>query len=132
MKPGQVVAVVTAAGFSSRMGFSKALLEWHGKPLVAHQVETLAALGEVIVVLGHEAERIRPHVPASARVVVNPDYASGRVGSLLAGFRAIAGTPAGVLVVGVDQPLVADVVARLLDAATEKDAIVLPVHAGKR
>lgn len=128
----RVAAVVTAAGLSSRMGFPKALVDWQGRPLVGHQVATLAGLGQVIVVLGHEAERIRPAVPAPATVVLNPDYASGRVSSLRAGFRAIAGTPDAVLVVGVDQPLVPAVLATLLAQAPPDADVVVPTFEGRR
>lgn len=130
MKPAEVAAVLTAAGLSTRMGAPKALLDWGGESLIRHQVSQLAGCGQVIVVLGHEAEAIRKVLPAGVRVVVNPDYASGRVSSLLAGFRAIEGAPAGVLVVGVDQPLGPGVVETLLEAAQE--AVVVPSFEGRR
>lgn len=132
MKLGEVAAVLTAAGLSSRMGSPKALLNWHGRPLIAHQLAQLAGCGQVIVVLGHAAEAIRPHVPPEVTVVVNPDYASGRVGSLRAGFAAVHGKPGGVLVVGVDQPLAPGVVEKLAADMATGAAIAVPSFEGKR
>ena len=63
------------------MGQPKALLPWHGGTLLEFQVEQLLAGGmeRIILVLGHEAERIRRAVPPLPRttVVLNQDYATG-------------------------------------------------------
>lgn len=130
----RVAAVVTAAGFSLRMGSHKALLDWYGKPLLQHQTDALAGFGEVIVVLGHEAERIQAGVRlgTNCRVVVNPSYPEGRASSLRAGFEAIASSPEAVLVVGVDQPFDPDTLAHLLAAMEPETAIALPVADGRR
>jgi len=37
--------VLLAGGRSSRMGRDKALLDWHGRPLIEHQIATLYAAG---------------------------------------------------------------------------------------
>ncbi|MBI4570677.1 MAG: NTP transferase domain-containing protein, partial [Chloroflexi bacterium] len=68
-----ISAILLAAGESARMGRPKALLPWDGVPLIANQVRELRAAGvdDVVAVLGHGAEEIRPHVPPGARVVVN-------------------------------------------------------------
>ena len=54
-------AIVLAAGMSTRMGQNKLLLDFKGKALIAHAVDTLLAstIDEVVVVLGHEAEKVR-------------------------------------------------------------------------
>ena len=56
-----IAGLLLAAGESTRMGTLKALLEWEGTTLLEYQVAQLRAarLGEVVVVLGHEAERLR-------------------------------------------------------------------------
>ena len=55
-----ISGLLLAAGESTRMGTLKALLEWEGTTLIEYQVAQLRAarLGEVVVVLGHEAERL--------------------------------------------------------------------------
>lgn len=134
MKPGDVVAIVTAAGRSLRMGRPKALLDWGGRPLIQHQVEALAGLREVIVVLGHDAARIRPFVPTgpTVRVVENPDYAEGRTSSLRQGFAVVGGYPDGILVVAVDQPIARGTIAALLHAHRPDSPIAQPAFQGQR
>ncbi|MFP5503565.1 MAG: NTP transferase domain-containing protein [Candidatus Sericytochromatia bacterium] len=132
--PEAIAAVVTAAGLSTRMGRPKALLDWHGRPLVAHQVAALARLRQVVVVLGHEAEAIGRAVPASpgVRLVLNPAYESGRVSSLVAGFQAIEAPVEAVLVVGVDQPLAPGLVAALLAGWDGRSPVAAPTYEGRR
>ena len=127
-------AVVTAAGYSSRMGLPKSLLDWNGVPLLQHQLDQLADWGSVVLVLGHGAATIRRQVrlPHNTEVVVNPDYAKGRVSSLKAGFAALPLDLAAVLVVGVYQPLDATTLDRLVSTMTDEDAIVVPVSEGQR
>ncbi|MDB5102287.1 MAG: hypothetical protein JWM80_6708 [Cyanobacteria bacterium RYN_339] len=134
MYPGDVVAVLTAAGRSSRMGRPKALLEWRGMPLITHQIRALQHLREVVVVLGHEADAIRPFLPVAAnvRVFEHPDYDQGRTSSLLAAFKVIGGEPAGVLVVAVDQPLIPGVLDRLLFEHRPCAPIAVPAYNGQR
>lgn len=129
----EAVAVVTAAGASTRMGRPKALLGWGGKPLLQHQMDALRDWGRVIVVLGHEATSIQATVslPANVRVIVHPAYALGRSSSLAAGFAAIPPGPAAILVAGVDQPLDTEVLAMLLDAM-DSHAVCVPTCQGHR
>jgi molybdenum cofactor cytidylyltransferase len=134
MRTSEVVAVVTAAGRSTRMGRAKALLEWGGQPLLTHQVRGLLACREVIVVLGHEAHLLQPFVPSHAcvRTVFNPRYDEGRSTSLAAAFALVRGPVAGVLVVAVDQPLADGVLQRLCDAYRPEHAVLQPSHEGRR
>lgn len=112
------VALVTAAGASTRMGSPKALVDWGGRPLVAHQAATLAGFRDVAVVVGAEADRVMTAAPlaAPARYVVHPGWAAGRSSSLEAGARALPDDAGAVLVCAVDQPLTARTVDALLAA----------------
>lgn len=116
------------------MGLPKAMLDWNGMTLLQHQLSLLASWGTVCLVLGHEAERLQKglRLPSNFRVVVNPDYATGRASSLRAGFAALEAEPEVVLVVGVDQPLDARTLDLLASAMTPEDAIAMPVSGGKR
>ena len=123
-----VAALLLAAGESTRMGRLKQLLDWDGIPLVAWQVGQLRDGGadEVIVVLGHAAEEIRPAVPDFARVVVNEAYKEGRATSLRRGAEAVDGAEA-VLVLSVDQPSPAWLAQRLVDRwRLDRPAVVSP------
>lgn len=135
LRRAEVVALVTAAGASSRMGTPKALLDWGGQPLVAHQAEALAGFAEVVVVLGAAREAIRAAAPLTspARYVDNPAWAEGRSTSVEAGARALGAAARAVLVVAVDQPLEAAVVDALLAAFDpEAHAVAQPVRGGRR
>jgi molybdenum cofactor cytidylyltransferase len=103
-----ISGVILAAGTSSRLGRPKQLLELGGKPALQHAIDLAASAGldEVVVVLGHEAPRIRAAVrlPPFGRAVINPNYASGQASSLQAGLEAVdAGAEAAVVLLG-DQP----------------------------
>jgi molybdenum cofactor cytidylyltransferase len=103
-----ISGVILAAGTSSRLGRPKQLLELGGKPALQHAIDLAASAGldEVVVVLGHEAPRIRAAVrlPPFGRAVINPNYASGQASSLRTGLEAVdAGAEAAVILLG-DQP----------------------------
>lgn len=126
---------MTAAGASSRMGTPKALLDWGGRPLVAHQAAALAGFADVVVVVGAGGEAIRAAapLPAPARYLDNPRWAEGRSTSVEAGARALSDAARAVLVVAVDQPLEGAVVDALLAAFDpEAHAVAQPVSGGRR
>ena len=146
-----VSAVVLAAGLSTRMGRNKLLLTFRDKPLVVHAVDTLLAskVGEIIVVLGHESEKLwdrlednqdrvpnagqRPHI----RLVENPDYREGLSTSVRTGVQAISPEADAIMIYLADQPLLepADV-NRIIEgfaaAKTENKMIVVPFFKGER
>jgi molybdenum cofactor cytidylyltransferase len=107
--------VVLAAGSSRRMGSPKQLLPIDGRPLLEVVVAEVCAsrLDEVLVVLGAAADDIRAGVDfGRAKVLVNPDHATGMASSLRAGLAALGeGIDRAMVVLG-DQP---DVSSRLLD-----------------
>lgn len=109
------------------MGRLKQLLEWDGVPLIAWQAQQLrdAGTGEVIVVLGHAAEEIRPAVPGFATVAVNAVYREGRATSLRCGALALEGSTEAVLILNVDQPRPAWLSRRLIETWQERRAKVV-------
>ena len=70
-QPGEVAAVVLAAGWSSRMGAFKPLLSLAGDTVVGRVIASLKAAGidRVLVVAGHEAGRLAPVVEAHGATV---------------------------------------------------------------
>jgi molybdenum cofactor cytidylyltransferase len=141
-----ISAVLLAAGQSTRMGAeNKLLLPFRGHTVVEHMVGVLLAsrLDEVVVVLGHEAERVRPLLAGRpVRLVENAEYREGMGSSLKAGLREVSPQAEAVMVCLTDQPLLeAADVDRLIDAyrialawdttALPRD-IVVPFHQGRR
>ena len=85
-------AVVLAAGESRRMGKPKQLLPFGDGTILERVVDTLlaAGVGEVIVVLGHLADRIRLVLgDRPVKIVINEDYREGMLSSVQCGVRAI-------------------------------------------
>lgn len=136
MNPSRGAAVVLAAGLSSRMGRTKALLPYQGKTFLRTIRERIRAAGveDCWVVLGPDSERARGEV-ADGRVLFNPAPERGPLSSLR---LALAVLPAGtrwVMMALVDHPAVKEETLRALIAAADAapdDAVVLPVCGGRR
>ena len=106
--------IILAAGDSTRMGFPKALLKTPDGPFVVRIIRTLLAaeVDDLAVVTGRDHDAVvdaiaRHGLPASVRIVRNPDPSRGQLSSLLVGMEAVV-TPStdGLLVTLVDVPLV--------------------------
>ncbi|TMB99874.1 MAG: nucleotidyltransferase family protein [Chloroflexi bacterium] len=114
----------------------KPLLDWGGRTLIEHHLSQLhdAGTGDIVVVLGHAADRIRPVVERlDVRIVVNENYAAGRASSLRLGATAVSESSATVVVASVDQPRPASIMRRLIEEHRRSNAkITVPAHAGKR
>jgi molybdenum cofactor cytidylyltransferase len=133
-------AIVLAAGLSSRMGRNKLLLTFKSKPLIAHAVDTLsvAEVDEVIVVLGHEAEKLREHLEGKpVKLVYNPDYRSGQSTSVRMGVSAVSSRASAILISLADQPLlepedINQLVRAFARAKETGKSIVVPFYQGQR
>ena len=133
----ETVALLLAAGESRRMGQLKALLPWQGDTLLGHQVTALqeAGIDRVVVVLGHQAERLRPLLEGRDGVewVVNPDYLLGKTTSIRAGLAALKEESVeALLILNVDQPRNAETVRFLLAHHRRSDFLItIPTFGGK-
>lgn len=132
-----VTAIVLAAGQSQRMGdANKLLLPVQGIPMIRRVVDTVesAPVEDVIVVTGHEAERVRKALTGTeARIVHNTAYESGMASSLRRGIKAAASDPSGFMIVLGDLPLLqqntlAKLARHFADAPSE--SILIPTHEG--
>ena len=133
-----VLAVLLAAGAGRRMGGPKALLRL-GQ--VSFLEACLAALlrdgvGGAVVVVGHEAGRVRAAVPARPDVAVaeNAEYARGMLSSVRCGLDAAEAAGAdAILLHPVDHPLVEpETVDRVVAALRQGAVIAVPTHEGRR
>jgi molybdenum cofactor cytidylyltransferase len=132
-----IAGVILAAGASKRMGSPKALLSYQGETFLTRLARVLGSVCEpVVVVLGHNPDAIRPHVPRGARVVVNPDPDRGQLSSLQTALAALPPDIDGFAFVPVDCPAVAEAtVARLAGTFASRDRgslFVIPRKDGRR
>lgn len=128
-----ISSIVLAAGFSTRMGSPKALLDWGGQTLLGYDVEQLRAAGvdEVIVVVGHRSDDVRRAIRRSdCRVMNNPAYHTGRSGSLRLGAKAVNRDADAIIVANVDQPRPADFYRELIASFDPASAATLPEFEG--
>ena len=139
-----IPAIVLAAGKSSRMGRTKALLPVGSlhETFLTRVIRVLreGGIDAIVVVIGGDAAAVRASLPrsdASLAAVENPRYEEGQLSSLLAGLAAVEQRHDQVdaaMVTLVDLPLIsADTVRSVLDAFRAKpDApLVRPRRAGR-
>jgi len=134
-----ISAVILSAGESSRMGRPKALLPIGGQTFIERIVGALkqTAVGEVIVVLGHNAVEMKQSIERlPVEILLNPDYKLGQLSSLRVAIRHLEKTAEcdGILVHLVDHPYIDP---RLVENMIERfyasgKLIVVPWHDGKR
>jgi molybdenum cofactor cytidylyltransferase len=104
-----VAGVLLAAGASSRMGAQKLLLPIGGRPLVQHVATRLrsAAIDELVVVLGRDAELVRSALCAvDCRFVENPRYRDGLGTSFRCAVETLGANARGALFMLADRPFV--------------------------
>ena len=133
-----VGAILLAAGLSQRMGRTKALMPWHGVPLVIYQIRTLrrAGIRHIYVVIGHEAAVIGDLVKyeLGATPLLNPFYQRGKTTSLKTGVRALNPNDTdSVLIINVDQPRSRETISTILDHHSANSSLItVPTHKRKR
>jgi len=115
-----IAGLILAAGASRRVGSPKALLEYNGETFLDRLIAALGAhCSPVIVVLGHDAEKIRAGCQRGREVtfVLNPDPERGQLTSLQCGLKAVPAECEGVMFTPVDYPKVRDTTVEKLAAA---------------
>jgi CTP:molybdopterin cytidylyltransferase MocA len=131
-----IAGLVLAAGLGRRMGTVKPLVDVGGTPSLARVLSTIDEAGVpfVVVVLGHEAERIRSEVDVrGGHVVENPSPERGMASSLALGLDALPADADGVLVFHADMPfLQPETVRAVLRAAEQGPEIAAPRWNGTR
>jgi molybdenum cofactor cytidylyltransferase len=130
LEENAIEGVILAAGMSSRAGGFKPGLAIGGKPMLARCIEGMSNVcGRIIVVGGHEVERLRSLVANLHGVVCveNPSYRKGMFTSVKAGLAMVRADRCFVL--PVDIPLVPASVYRTL-LAIDAD-IVVPAYRGR-
>jgi molybdenum cofactor cytidylyltransferase len=133
----RVVAIVLAAGKSTRMGLNKMLADFKGVPMVRATVSRVlqSSVDDVVVVTGHEQVGVEAALAGlNVRFIHNPYFADGLSTSLRQGLKAAAENAHAVVVCLADMPLIEPgVIDRLIAAfnPTENRTIVVPTHKGQ-
>jgi molybdenum cofactor cytidylyltransferase len=131
----RVVAVVPAAGASTRFGSWKPVADVGGVPLIERTLASLLAadVHRVVVVIrdGDRFDAVPSFADARVSTMVNPDPARGMFSSIQIGLAAADGDV--VLVLPADMPFVAaGTVREVSDRAAATGALVVPTHDGRR
>ena len=117
----RAAGVILAAGASRRMGTNKMLLELAGESLVRRAAKRAlgAGLSPVVVVIGHEADRLRAELKdLPLEFAVNPDYTGPTSGSLHQGLNKLGpDVNAAVIMLGDMVRVTAETLAMLIAAA---------------
>lgn len=132
-----ISAILLAAGRSRRMGAFKPLLPFpSGRTVAEACVETLrgAAVGELVVVVGHRAREVRAALKgAGVRFAVNDEPGSGMGVSVARGVGLVSDGARAVLVGLVDHPAVPPEVVRSVIETYERTGarLVVPTWEGR-
>ncbi len=133
----KISGIILAAGLSTRMGEPKQLLPFGGSTIIETVIDNLfgSKLAEVIVVVGHEADKIKAHIQHKPiKIAFNPDYQVGMLTSAQCGVRSISESADAFALTLVDLPLItSDLIDLVIDAYTQTTAgIVVPSYNYRR
>jgi molybdenum cofactor cytidylyltransferase len=133
----RTAGIVLAAGQAKRFGSTKQILPWAGTTLAAHSVRAAldAGLDPVIVVLGHQAEKVEKTLAGlPVQLVFNSDFESGQSTSLRKGLEALPPRVGAAVFLLADQPFVtAGIVKSIIHAHRSSFApACVPVCEGQR
>lgn len=128
-------AIVIAAGRSTRMGSDKLLLDYQGKPVLAHAVDAAIGAGMSVLVVTSEqscashrkaleGRRVKFATVDSTEARMSHSIAVG-IGHLPASCRA------AIIALG-DMPLVSTGLYQALAAHASEEAVVIPEYLGRR
>ena len=133
-----IVAVILAAGESSRMGRPKPLLPIKEESFLQHIIGILKSskVGAVKAVLGHKADEIQRKTDFSGcEVVINKDYKQGQLSSLITAINSLPKEGVdGILLCLVDHPYIStSLVNRMIDSFYQSEKyIIVPTYKAKR
>ncbi len=133
LKISNIAIVILAAGESSRLGSPKQLLEYNGKNLLRHAVDTAleTECASIFVILGANSDILSNQLKDKPVMVLqNSNWQEGMASSIRCGLEYIAGTilrPDSIIFMVCDQPFVTS--ALLLNLITKKVETKMPIVA---
>lgn len=130
---GPAAGVVLVGGRSSRMGESKAALEWHGSTLVRRTAGLLARTVDGPVVVVRAPGQPLPELPAGVEVVEDPAEGLGPMQGIATGLAALSDRALVAFACSTDLPFLHPAYVRRVLAALDADVdVVLPHIHGHR
>lgn len=120
-------AIILAAGSSTRMGRSKALLEYRGETFLSRLVRIFRVYCEDVLVVASEALEQR-----EARIVINPQPERGMLSSLQCGLAALPATAPAAVFIPVDIPAIAESTVKEVIAGWSGELLRIPRYQGRR
>ena len=132
----QCSALILAAGNSSRMGTLKPLLPLDGETVLERVIDIFhaAGVGEVVVVVGHAADRIVPLLDGkNVSWVLNPAFERGMYSSIQAGVSALKQDCRAFFILPADMPFIRQsTLVALADGLDAKALLCRPRHDRRR
>lgn len=128
-----ITGVLLAAGFSSRFGANKLLVEIDDQPLIAHSAAALSPCDRVIAVVRADDEVMQSELHSlGVDCVVNPQPERGMGYSIACAVNATSQSK-GWCLLPADMPyVITSTTSRLVDALRTGAAMAAPLYQGKR
>jgi Uncharacterized MobA-related protein, COG2068 len=132
----KISCIILAAGPSLRMSFPKQIAKFKGEKMINIVIEKVIDMNfyELIVVLGHEAEKIKENIKFKVdKFVINKDYLSGISSSLRIGILNVSKESDAAAIFLADEPLIRrETIKKVIDAYNNSNAlIVAPSYKGE-
>ncbi|THB77922.1 MAG: HD domain-containing protein [Desulfobacteraceae bacterium] len=130
-----LAAVILAAGFSSRMGAFKPLLPFGDSTVIEEVVRLFSKCGirTIRVITGHNHHILEDVIRRCGAIpVFNPDYETGMLSSIQAGFRCMDANTDGAFLLPVDIPAIRQFTLQMLmdERKGHEDHIIMPCFQG--
>ena len=118
------------------MGTPKPLLPWLDDTLIGYQVSSLreAGVAQTVVVLGHAAADVAPHVRGrrEVTVLINSHYREGKTTSIKLGIRETDPQATALLLLAVDQPRPPALLRHIVGKHLEGESLITqPMYEGR-
>ncbi len=131
-----IAAIILAGGASRRMGTPKALLEFQSETFLDRLIRLFSTVASpVIVVLGHNADRIKAGIQRAneAAFAINPDPERGMLSSLQCGLAQLPPNIDAVMFTPVDHPSLRSSTLEKLAAGFQAGhaPVAVPTHQGR-
>lgn len=123
-------AIILAAGYSSRMGELKPIMDFNGITPIERCINLFKNCGinNIIVVTGYQNDRVQDFLKVGIKNIINNQYSEGMFSSVQAGVEAVSEDTNAFFLLPVDIPSVKEHTIRRLLESYEKidDGVLFP------